>query len=196
MRCCAVILLSIIAIASSPSDAAVIGFFSHEDGQTCDVDIEPYVSVDIYLLISWWPFEFQEGVTGASFGTANLPENLGYPTGFINEYWNSDNHWGDLHTEFSIFFDEPVGVGERYATLGRLEFLMFDPTWIGSHHQIIIVAGEDCWCLDVYDDIGNPVSVDGGWFTFNCNGDPCEYDCFPPPTPAREDSWSTVKALF
>ncbi|MBC8366095.1 hypothetical protein H8E52_01660 [bacterium] len=181
--------------AASPAQTQVIGFFSHENGQSCDVDIEPYVPVDVFLLIAWWPEWSGFGVTGARFGTTNFPENHGYPAGIITEHWSSDNIVGDLYTDFTIMFDEPVGAGQGFVTLGRLEFLMYDPGWIQQDHQVRITPGDDCECIVVYDNMGIPQYASKGYFTFNCR-DICDDYCYLPPTLTREDSWSTVKALF
>ena len=196
--------IAIVAILVLASSAGEVRFYAlEEDGFICDTDIEPFVPVEIYLIIRWSPYswnEFPEGVIGARFSVSNLPENLGYPTGWIIESWYSDHYYGDLETEFTLLFDESQGAQSRYVVCGSLEFLMFDPLWIGEDYVFSIVAGDDCHCIVIFDHEGHEHDAYGSGFAFNCTPDPCEWGsyevCWPPTVPTAASSWSTVKALF
>jgi hypothetical protein len=193
-------LIIIIAITVAPAGAARIGLYALDGGYTCNHGIEPYVPLDVYIVASWqWGHNVPGGLTGARFKITNLPENDGYPVGWINEFWNSDIHTGDLNKELFIEFEEAQGSESEMVVLGRLEFFQIDPMWIGSDYQMSTFGGDDCFCLRIYDAQGEPVDVYTSDFIFNCSLDDCWFDdCYPPDPPVQvfEESWTTIKAMY
>ncbi len=183
-----VALLMLTAMTSFAS-ADFIGIFTDENGTDCHADIIEYEPLVVHVM-AYIP-NVPGGITAAEFSIANYPGNPGYPTGTATETWDSDLVIGDVTWDFSIAFSEPIY--GPFAHLGAIEFLMFDPLWIGEDYIMTVAPGNDCACLVVVDDLFEIVDVDGGQFTFNCVQTSCL--CLED-TATQDSSWSAVKSLF
>ncbi len=178
------------SILYTPSlEADFIGIFADDMGYDCMGNIPEYEPFVVHVM-AYIP-NFPEGITGAEFQIDNLPGNPGFPIGTSTETWDGDTVIGDASWDLTILFDEPrLGY---FAHLGSIEFLMFDRNWIGEDYILNVSYGRECNRIQLFDYIFEEwVYVDNGKFTFNCSS----YLCHCEGLSARENSWSTVKALF
>lgn len=184
-----VALLMLAAMSSFALAQDFIGIFADVEGTTCDAAIVEYAPVVVHVM-AYIP-NVPGGITAVEFMIDNYPGNPGYPTGTATPAWDSDLVIGDVSFDISIAFSEPQY--GPYAHLGTIEFLMFDPAWIGDDYVMTVAPGMDCECLVVVDDLFEIVDVMGGQFTFNCTTGECL--CLQG-TATEDTSWSAVKALF
>jgi len=183
-----VALLMLAAMSSFALAQDFIGVFTDESGTVCDAELIEYVPVVLHVM-AYIP-SHPGGITAAEFMIANLPPNDGYPIGQITADWDTDLVIGDVTYDISLAFSTPVF--GPFAHLGTLEFLMYDPAWVGADYVFTVAPGLDCDCLVVVDNLYDAFEVMGGQFTFNCT-DVCY--CIVP-TATDETSWSAVKSLF
>jgi hypothetical protein len=169
-----------------------IGIFADDAGTTCDQDFDGFMVETMIYIMAYIP-SFPGGITAAEFSMANVPENLGFPYGDADVYWNTDLVIGDWAYDVSLAFTNPL-MGP-FALLGWIELVNYeqDVVWIGDDHVIEVLPGQDCQCLVIVDHLYETYEVAGGHFTFNCTG---ECYCIDDPTATEDTSWSAVKSLF
>jgi hypothetical protein len=180
--------LLMLAAMTSLASADFIGIFADDQGVECQAAIVAYEPLVVHVM-AYIP-NVPGGITAVEFSVANYPGSPGYPTGTATPAWDSDLVIGDISFDISIAFSEPQY--GPFAHIGTIEFLMFDPAWIGNDHVMAVAPGNDCECLVVVDDLFEIIEVDGGIFTFNCTGT-CV--CLEE-TATQDSSWSAVKSLF
>jgi len=186
----ALLMLTAMASFSNAQLPQLIGIFTDDMGTACDAPIVTYAPVAVHVM-AYIP-NLPGGITAVEFSIANYPGNPGYPTGTATPTWDSDLVIGDVSYDISIAFSAPIY--GPFAHLGQIEFLMFDPAWIGDDYVMTVAPGNDCECLVVVDDLFEIVNVEGGMFTFNCTTGDCV--CYEGGTATEDTSWSAVKALF
>jgi hypothetical protein len=154
--------------SDSPPSNIYLGCYADDEYYYCAADIEPYVPTTIYIALNVG----NRQVSSVNFKLDNLPENLGYPTGVIEEHWNGTvigDPWSGMTLEF------PTPQEGHFVDLGRLEFIAFTEDWVEVDHEVETVGTGDLSQHPVYyDEHGFPHIAAGLTFTFNCTH---YYDC-------------------
>ncbi|MBC8366019.1 hypothetical protein H8E52_01275 [bacterium] len=182
--------LAILILALPACADSLIGLFADEGGDQCWASIEPYVEIELHVLVFLDPYDFYGGLTAAEFRLENWPGNPGYPLGMVTANWNSDLLLGELDDDFSIAFSaaQPGPIVE----LGTLSLQMFSEDWIEDGQQIVVGPGNDCSCIVLVDELFEIYDADGLQFTFNCE-ELCS--CIPGGTPIQSN-WSHIKSMY
>ena len=177
--------------AFSANAEVFIGVYSDENPSLSETnaDVVAYVPTIVYVVAHWETGDVGEGITAAEFAIRNLPENLGYPTGTATVTDGSDLVIGTLWTNYAIAFSGPQGSGTNRSLIATIEFVMFDPAWIGQDVKLFIVHGDTSGKLVVVDSDFEIVNADGQGFTLNCSAE-CNF------TSAETSSWSLIKSTF
>ena len=187
-----VIVVAMMLFASMAS-AEMIGLYADEAATVCYATIMPGEPVPTYIIATLTQLA-DVGIVAAEFKIDNLPPN-GYAFGgMVTVYPTSDVVIGDLYTDFSIAWPTPQGAGTGYVLIARVEFLSFDPAWVGADQLMQVVEGETCNCLVVVDDVFVSYDAIGGSFWGNCTN-PEDCQCIED-TATQDASWGSVKALF
>jgi len=174
----------LLVAASAFTQNAYIGLYADTGATTRFAGIAPYTPLDTYLIaIVPDTGPISGGITAAEFKMENWPSNPGYPVGNITITATSDLVLGGLDTDYSIAWAEPQGAGGGLVLIATVNFLMFDAGWIPQGHVTTPVAGDDCACLVVVDNLYEIHNAIGLPFYFSA-------------TAADESSWSQVKSLY
>lgn len=131
------------------------------------------------------------GIYAAEFKIANLPADIGHPMGTVTVRPSSDIFVGNLWTDFSIAWPEPMGEADHFVFIAEIELMMFDPNWVDSDLWLRVVQGEDCECIVVVDSQFDIHDAWGDSMLMNC-----DVECWVCLTAAAESSWSDIKRLY
>ncbi len=182
--------IALLLLALPVHADTLIGLFADESGDQCWADIEPYVEIELHVLVFLDSYDIYGGLTAAEFRLENWPGNPGYPLGMVTANWNTDLLLGELDDDFSIAFSEPLQ--GSIVELGTLTLQMFSEDWIEDGQEVVVGPGYDCDCIVVVDGLFEIYEARGLQFTFNCE-EACS--CIPGATPI-ESSWSHIKGLY
>jgi len=154
--------------SDSPPSNIYLGCYADDEYYYCSEDIVPYVTTTLFIALNVG----NRQVSSVNFKLDNLPENLGYPVGVIDQHWNgtvTGDPWDGMTLEF------PTPQTGHFVDLGRLEFIAFTEDWIGVDHEVETVGTGILSQHPVYyDEHGFPHIAGGLMFTFNCTN---YYDC-------------------
>jgi len=178
------LIIALMLMATSSLASPSIGLYADTGATTRFAGINPYVPLNLYV-IAIWPTEspLNGGITAAEFKIDNLPANLNYPWGTVTTHHTTDLVIGDLWTDYSAAWSTPQGAGAGMFEIARVEFLMFDPSWIPAGHVSTIAPGDDCDCLVLVDNLFEIYTAVGLPFYFSA-------------VAADETSWSEIKSLY
>jgi hypothetical protein len=182
--------LMLLAMSSLASAQPYIGLFADADGTHCyaDMPIGAPVTIHVMALIEDIP-----AITAAEFRIDNFTGSPGYPTSIVTQTWNSPLTVGTIDYGFSIAFTVPKP--GPVVALGTIEYLTFDPTWIGADYVMTTDVTLDSGNLVVVDAEYITIPVGRGTYTFNCtNPELCP--CYDETIPTQDASWGSIKALY
>ncbi|MBN2169921.1 MAG: choice-of-anchor D domain-containing protein, partial [Candidatus Krumholzibacteriota bacterium] len=147
-------------------DYDFIGVFAEANGNECYEDVPLYSEVVLHVM-AYIPSYASAGVTAVEFRIDDLPENLGYPVGMVQAFWDTDLVIGDPWYGVSLAFAEPLY--GTFVHLGTLSVMAFQDGWIGDDYLMQVVAAYQSGNLVIVDSSYQEHTVAGGQFTFNCS---------------------------
>lgn len=166
-----------------------------ESPNDCCSELIPFEPLTLYI-VAYLDTVFDEGVRGAQFKIQNWPGST-YPDGLVTIITDAHTVNGDIDQDITLIFVETIP--GPWALLASLQFVQFEPNWIGYDHKLTIAEGDDCDCLDI---VGASLdgqtirgySAEGGAFLINpwaleCS---CEWS-FVASTPLN---WTLFKSLY
>lgn len=175
------------------ASAEMIGLYADQDATICQGPIVPGPPVNYYIIATLTQLA-DAGITAAEFKIDNLPVSDYVAGGLITPAWTSEVTVGDPWTDFSIAWPTPQGAGTGMVLIGTLQFLCFNPAWVGADHLMEFVNGDTCSCLVVVDEAFVSYDAIGGKFWANCSD--LEVCVCVEETATQDTSWGNVKALF
>ena len=165
-----------------------VGFYDTMEYTYCYGDVEVLVAKDIYGAI-WLPPEIA-AITACEFAISNLPESG--PLGIRTDYWTTPLVIGEPVWGIALAWSEPQQ--GPWVLIGRLNFFMIDPAWIGDDHHMLVVETQGSYNLAIVDDHFEEHDAIGGYYHFNCT-DVLDCGCFHC-TGTAVTSWGSLKALY
>ena len=186
------IALALLFVAISTYAAPVIGVYADEMATDCAIQIEPYTTEILYVVASWPVTEFPEGITAIEFKVNGLPLPSEYPIGLIKVFpYETEAVIGDIWTDYSLAWNEPVGGDKGWWVIATIEITMFSAIWIAEDTHLLPTAGDSCGCFIVVD---HEFEVHDAWgmpsFLRATQELPCGY------MEPENESWSDIKVLY
>lgn len=182
--------LMLLAMSSVAGAQPYIGLFADAEGTHCYGDMPIGAAFTIHVMAY---VEDIPAITAAEFRIDNYTGNPGYPISIVTVAWNSDLVVGTIDYGFSIAFPTPQP--GPMVPLGTIEYLTFDPAWMGQDYVMTTDVTLDSGNLVVVDADFVTIDVGRGTFTFNCT-DPGLCPCYDESIPTQDASWGSIKALY
>ncbi len=182
------ILLAFGAQAFPEGGGSFIGIFAEPGALTCAGELnDPFDEATLYVVASL-NTDVIADLEGVVFKIGNLPGAVG---GLFSDNWSgADIITGDMDSEITLEWLNAIP--GPLVLLGTIFFQPYVEGWLSEDHLLSVLPGDLLGDLVIRAGGGALFSVNGGGFTFNCNGN-CECS---PSTATAESSWGQIKNLY